>query len=483
MEQRCGVRTFSPRWHGARWAGLIGIAAAVAGSALAVRHAPFPLWVWIPVQGVGICFTVSGVTAWSSEKQNRIGPLMVVVGSTWYIGDLQASSNALLFSVGFCLYHLPAVAFAHLLLVLPDGSLSRWRRRAIATIYGAIFSCQVARCVAEYRPLPQGWGDPHGRYSSWAALGSIVAVCSTIAVIAMVVQRWRGLDVAVRRSHLAVLVTISLAAAVTLAAVGAALVDAPLGVQQVLLLAYALALMVTPVAIRSGVLRTRLLRLTKENARLEEARARDAEAAATSRTSALAAADAERRRVQRDLHDGAQHQLLAVAMLLDRLARQRTNDATGSDVHDLLRAAREQLRSTMRGLRQLAQGVFPAELAEQGLASCVGTMAERAPLPVEWSVPPGRWPEHVEHTAYFVIAEALTNAYKHAGATRATVAVEPMAQQLLVRVADDGRGGACMDAGSGLRGLADRVAAIRGTLKVESHRGKGTKLTVELPCG
>jgi len=224
-------------------------------------------------------------------------------------------------------------------------------------------------------------------------------------------------------------------------------------------------------------------RLALENARLHAAhRAQLAEVRA-SRARIVAAADAERHRIQRDLHDGAQHKLLAISMLVGQARAElpesrRTEYSTG-----LLDFAATELRHVIRELRELTEGIDPPALTEQGLATVVEALAERAPLPVAFDVPQRRWPEPVERTAYFVINEALANAYKHAAAGLATVRVAMAGETLVVEVADDGVGGADPARGTGLRGLRDRVSAIGGTLRLRSAPGAGTRIVAELPCG
>jgi len=230
-------------------------------------------------------------------------------------------------------------------------------------------------------------------------------------------------------------------------------------------------------------------RLALENARLHAAQRAQLEEVLASRARIVAAADAERHRIQRDLHDGAQHQLLAVSILVGRVRAELpggTGDSTSGPLA-LLDQATRQLHHVIRELRELTEGIHPPALIEQGLAAVVETLAERAPLPVRVQVPARRWPGQVERAAYFVINEALTNVYKHAGATSAEVRVAVAAgaggRRLLVRVSDDGAGGADVDRGSGLRGLRDRVAAVGGTLRIHSDLGAGTQVVAELPCG
>jgi signal transduction histidine kinase len=221
-------------------------------------------------------------------------------------------------------------------------------------------------------------------------------------------------------------------------------------------------------------------RLALDNARLHAAQRAQLEEMRASRARIVAAADAERHRIQRDLHDGAQHKLLTVSMLVGQA---REEFATFlSHPSGKLDTASTQLHEVIRELRELTEGIHPPSLTEQGLAAVIESLAERASLPVRFTVPPQRWPDHVERTAYFVINEALANIYKHAAASCATVHVDVADQTLVVRVVDDGIGGADPDRGTGLRGLHDRVAAIGGTLAIHSSPGAGTRIEAELPC-
>jgi signal transduction histidine kinase len=221
--------------------------------------------------------------------------------------------------------------------------------------------------------------------------------------------------------------------------------------------------------------------LALENERLEaELRAHVQELRA-SRVRIVESADAARRRIERDLHDGAQQQLVALALTL-RTARSRL-ERDPAAAAELLDAAAADLDAAMRELRELARGIHPAVLTDRGLGPALDALAQRMPLPVEIAAAPaGRLPDPVEAAAYFVVAEAITNVARYAGATHARVAVTRDGDRVVVEVADDGVGGADPAAGSGLRGLADRVAALDGRLEVESPPGGGTTVRAVIPC-
>ena len=220
--------------------------------------------------------------------------------------------------------------------------------------------------------------------------------------------------------------------------------------------------------------------LLLENQRLDaELRARLVELRA-SRARLVETADGERRRLERNLHDGAQSRLVALALNL-RLARMGVID--GSDTAALLDSSIDELGQSLKELRDLARGIHPAVLSERGLEPAVRALAARAPVPVEVvGQTTGRLPAAVETAAYFVVSEALTNVSKYAHAAHATVRVERVNGQLLVEVSDDGVGGAIASGGSGLQGLSDRVSALSGSLEVSSPPGRGTRLRAQLPC-
>ncbi|MER8067030.1 sensor domain-containing protein [Streptomyces sp. NPDC094034] len=199
-----------------------------------------------------------------------------------------------------------------------------------------------------------------------------------------------------------------------------------------------------------------------------------------SRARLVDAFDAERRRIERDLHDGAQQRLVSLNVMLG-LAR--LDAEPGSSLAGQLGDAQEQVTLAVDELRELSRGVHPKALTDQGLTAAVENLATRSVLPVTADIRlPRRVPLPVETTAYFVIAEALTNATKHSRASRARVHARLDTDVLTLSISDDGVGGADPEAGSGLIGLADRVAAADGRLRVSSPRGGPTLLHVELPC-
>jgi signal transduction histidine kinase len=229
-------------------------------------------------------------------------------------------------------------------------------------------------------------------------------------------------------------------------------------------------LTITRIALPGPPIFTGYLRdITVRTTALQELRA--------SRARLVAVADAERRRIQRNLHDGAQQRLTSALLSLGRIR-------ASSDEHAaLLELAIEELATGLQEIRELAGGLHPSMLTERGLATALQALAMRAPLPVELeALPDRRLPEQVEAAAYYVVAEALANVQKHASARHVAVSATADADRLAVVVSDDGVGGADAQ-GSGLRGLADRVEALDGRLTVESPSGAGTRLVAEIPLG
>ena len=199
-----------------------------------------------------------------------------------------------------------------------------------------------------------------------------------------------------------------------------------------------------------------------------------------SRRRIVATADETRRRIERDLHDGAQHRLVSTALKL-KLAEQAFGDGP-DDAAQLVREALENTESAIEELRELARGIHPAILSSGGLAPAIKALARRSPIPVVLDVrTDARLPEGTEATAYFVISEALTNAARHSDASQVTVTVDAVEGVARLSVDDDGVGGASPANGSGLVGLRDRVEAVGGTLTLHSPSGEGTHLTVDLP--
>ena len=221
--------------------------------------------------------------------------------------------------------------------------------------------------------------------------------------------------------------------------------------------------------------------LVLENERLDAELRATVEEVQASRARIIASEDAARRRLERDLHDGAQQRLVSAALNLRMLAGKLNGDTQAGRELD---AARHDLDDARQELRELARGIHPTVLSDRGLRAALEGLANRAPIPVELTEGPNeRYPENVETAAYFVVAESLTNVAKHADATHACVRVSRVGEAVTVEVSDDGVGDADAAVGSGLRGMADRVSALEGRLQVDSARGRGTTITATIPCG
>ena len=202
-------------------------------------------------------------------------------------------------------------------------------------------------------------------------------------------------------------------------------------------------------------------------AEVRESRARLAEASVD-----------ERRRIERDLHDGAQQALLALGLTLGRA--QAAADATTAS--GLLTQARGELTGALQELRDLASGLHPAVLTQLGLGPALEVVVERLPVAATLAVPARRWPEAAETTAYFIACEAVANVVKHADAKHVSIAVADRSDRLMLKITDDGRGGALLDLSHGVLGMRDRATALGGTLTIHSPPGQGTTIEANLPC-
>jgi signal transduction histidine kinase len=199
-----------------------------------------------------------------------------------------------------------------------------------------------------------------------------------------------------------------------------------------------------------------------------------------SRARIVEAGDAERRRLERNLHDGAQQRLVAMSLQLRLVEAKLRTDPEGAA--PIVAQVREELTEALEELRELARGIHPAILSDHGLGPALQAVAARSPVPVELTAPAERLPDSVEAGIYYVVSEALANVAKYAQASRVTVEIARTEERAVVAIADDGVGGADPDGGSGLRGLADRVAALGGRLHVDSPPSRGTRIHADIPC-
>jgi signal transduction histidine kinase len=458
---------------------VIGGAALAAGVGvgaleLASDHQAAPV-VWaIFAPAVGWSFAGTGLYAWRRRPESRTGALMTLLGFAWFVFTLDASDSAAVHTFALVAGGLFGGVFLHLGLGFPTGRLRSRLDRALVAAGYAIFPLAFVPALPFAAPHDLGCDacpanlllarhDP-GLARAATAFGALLYLALFVVVLARSVRRWRRTDPLERLQ----LTPVYVCALLTFLLVTAARA----GAGQAAWWAAFAATGITPFAFLGGLLRSHVSRLDAElRARVEELHA--------SRARLVEAGDAERRRLERDLHDGAQARLVALGLLLGT-ARNRAAD--DHELAPVLDRALGELRASLDELRELARGIHPAVLTDRGLVPALEALAARAPVPVAVDADVrGPLPAPVERAAYFVACEALANVAKYAHATRAAVTVRRAGGRVSVEVSDDGIGGASTAGGSGLRGLADRVAALDGTLGVDSPRGRGTRLRAEIP--
>jgi signal transduction histidine kinase len=418
-------------------------------------------------QLVGWSFIGTGLYAQRRRPDSRAGLLMVALGFAWFANAIAASDLPLPYTVGQVTGGLWGGVFLHLVMTFPSGRISSSRDRAIVIAGYAIFT--VANVPALLFATPSDLGcdgcpenlmlvtHDESLVNAAFALQATLYVVLFLIVLVRLALRWRRTPMLERLQLTPVYASGMLTfLAVTIAVSG--------GGDSVIWPAFA-ATALLPFAFLGGLLRSHVARL-------------DAELRA-SRLRLVEAGDTERRRLERDLHDGAQSRLVALALKL-RLARMKVEP--GTEAAELLDESSSELQASLDELRELARGLHPVVLSDRGLNAAVRILASRAPVPVDVAaLPPERLPAPVELAVYFVVAEALTNVAKYAQATSARVSISTTDGHAQVEIADDGIGGADIARGSGLRGLSDRVAALDGRLHVDSPPGEGTRLHAEIP--
>jgi signal transduction histidine kinase len=443
---------------------------------------------------IGWSFIGTGLFAWDRRPSNLIGALMVAVGFTWFLGEFRNTDIPAAAAVGFALNSLPIAILIHLLIVFPSGrARGRLDRFFIGFAYvagGLIAAIPIFFYNPAEDPNCSGCvsSNPlliHANLDLAQAIFSTLSAVSVPVLIALIVhlaRRARAASPAERRSQAPVWwaggATLFLFAANLLTNLG----PENGNYDDVIWYLANLVIASVPFAFLLGLLRTRLSEadvMAEENVRLDAELQARLDELRESRARILQAGDAARRKLERDLHDGAQQRLVGLALDL-RLAREKVEDDPKAAAEMLDGASAELARATAE-LRELARGIHPAVLSDRGLQAAVELLADRAPLPVriEASVD-DRLPDPVEAAAYFVVAEALTNVVRHSGADRAEIGIRRDNGRLLVEVSDDGAGGADAE-GSGLRGLADRVAALDGSLRVSGSNGGGTTVRADIP--
>lgn len=441
-------------------------------------------------------FIGAGLFLWARRPENRIGPLMVLVGFLWLMSQLVASDMAPVFTIGGAFGSVFVAASMHLVLAYPSGELSERRdRQAVALAYfvTTIGSLPVFLLLDPSEDRCDGCPENllmvarnDDLLAVFEGILNVVGVAVLGYVVVTLVRRWRSAGPG-RAELLGPVYGLLGVLLVMLSFVLAAdLLGAPDGIQTAFFVAGVTFFAAMPYAFLASLARSRLIGATvleAENERLEaELRARVEELRA-SRQRIVEAGVAERRRLERNLHDGAQQRLVSLALSL-RMARAKV-DEDPAGAQRLLEGASEELELALAELRELARGIHPAVLSDRGLGAALEALAGRAPLPVELEGDGAvdGMPETVESAAYFVVAEALTNVAKYAQASSARVSVTREGGTVEVAVSDDGVGGADPERGTGLRGLTDRLAALDGEIDVDSPAGGGTTVRARIPCG
>jgi signal transduction histidine kinase len=418
---------------------------------------------------VGWSFIGTGLYARRRRPESRAGVLMVAIGFAWFFNAIGTANAPLPYTIGLITGGLWGGVFLQLVISFPSGRLAPGPDRWLVIAGYAIFT--LANVPAALVTDGSDVGCPEcpdnllliERNETLAdaafALQAVLYAGLFLIVLVRLALRWRRTPLLERLQLTPVYASGMLTFLLVTVAVSG-------GGDSAIWPAF-VATSLLPFAFLGGLLRSHVARL-------------DAELRA-SRLRIVAAGDTERRRLERNLHDGAQARLVALALQLGHA--RRVADRDPDQVPELLDGALGELRASLAELRELAHGIHPVVLSEKGLDAALYALASRAPVPVTLdSHNSARLPEAVEVAAYYAVSEALANVAKYAQATRADVAVRHENGTLVVDVTDDGIGGADTAKGSGLRGLADRVAALDGTLSVDSPPGRGTRLHVEIPC-
>jgi signal transduction histidine kinase len=459
--------------------GLAGLAAGLGVFAIALGsdHEEDPtLWAVFGA-AVGWSFIGTGLYAWRRRPESRIGALMIVLGFAWFLFTLRSADAPFVYTLSHVFGGLWGSVFLHLGITFPSGRIRNARDRAIVLAGYVVFPFALVPALLFAGPEQlgcDGGGCPENLLlirddetlnTVLRGLGALAYLALFVIVLVRSVHYWRAAS-PFERLQLTPVYACALATFLLVTAAQAG------GGDPVWWAAF-IATALLPFAFLGGLLRSHLSELNAElEARLEELRA--------SRARLVHAGDAERRRLERDLHDGAQARLVGLALLLSTARKRAAGDP---DLAALLDRAHDELQTGLGELRELARGIHPAVLTDRGLEPALTALADRSPVPVRVEAGTGeRLPGPVESAAYFVVSEALTNVAKYAQATRADVTVRRTDGHVTVEVADDGVGGADAARGSGLRGLADRVAALDGTLSLDSPPGGGTRLRAQIPC-
>jgi signal transduction histidine kinase len=472
-----------------------------------------------------LLFLVAGAVAWQRRPTSRTGPLLVLSAALWSLGSYSPTGIEPIWAIGFAFEGYYDVALALLALTFPADRLAGRARLVWTVLLGAFLVRSAGRLLFTDPPrtypefFPDGPSNPFAvlesriAYETVETVSSLVVLVCVMLVAVLATRRLLGSRSLTRAVVGPVLVASVIAmgfAAVEafdsawVAAFGESLIVVP---EELALLTGWLVpagRAVVPLAFLLGTLRLRaaggpLSAISARLARGDAPEEVDAALAAyienpqladllsaqlaelrASRARIVAAGDAERQRIERALHDGAQQHLTGIAM---RLEEARQSPGIDPTIARRLEETAAELRDATNELRELARGIHPAILSEAGLEPALATLARRSAVPVDLSIDlNGRLPTPTEVTAYYVVAEGLTNVARSAHATRAAVTVERRDDGLSVEVRDDGVGGADPRGGSGITGLEDRVRALNGRFRLDSPTGSGTTLEVWLPC-
>jgi len=441
--------------------------------------------------GAGWSFSFTGLYAWDRRPGSPIGPLMTLIGFTWFFQGLAASNDSAIYAIGVIGQLIPYAILIQLLVSFPGSrpqTAPAWI--AVGFAYLATGPLQIAWAFfvdpqaqegcenCPENPIKVGPESVADAINGVQVIGGMAAIVVGIAVL---FAKWRRSTAAERQVLTPVLATGGLAFSILLVQLVLDKVGASGETKDVVYVAAVAVFAFLPPAFLLGLLRSRVGRAEEESFALSTENAQLIAELRASRHRIVEAGYAERRRVERDLHDGAQQRLMALTMNL-RLAREKL-DANPAVTGELLDEAMEELAAATAELRELARGIHPVVLTDRGLAAALSGLAERSPVPVEIvAAPSERLPAPVESATYFVVAEALTNVARYAEAEVATVRVARDNGVVEVEITDDGVGGADPEGGTGLRGLADRVAALDGRLEVRSAAGAGTTVAAVIPC-
>ena len=439
-------------------------------------------------------FLGTGIVVWDRRPANLMGPLMVAFAFTWLLSQLTASNLPGLFAAGLIVGSLPYGVLGHLLFAFPSGRVEQAVDRFFVALAYFVTAAYPIVIVLVLDPAssddcpgcpanPLLVSDDPALFDVLAGVQAALGLIATGGLIWHFVRRARDADPDERVRD----APVWWVGGVTMVLLGALLVTSfgsESGNFDDLIYYCALAVLATvPLAFWFGLLRWRLSEaelVAEENLRLDAELQARLEEVRESRARVVEAGTTERRRLERDLHDGAQQRLVALALDL-QLARS-TLDRDPAAAAQLLEAAVGNLTEATQELRELARGIYPPVLADRGLTAALDALAARSSVPVTVDAAmTGRAPAAVEAAAYFVVSEALTNVARHAQAENAAVTVRSGKGRLEVEIRDDGDGGADLASGSGLRGLVDRVAALGGSLEVESPAGMGTILRAVMP--